>query len=196
MTTSILLVRHGRTTLNAQDRLRGLSDPPLDDVGVAQAEALATVLAGRDIVAVYSSPLRRAASTAGTIAARVDLSAQPDARFNDRDYGPWTGHERRAVIEQFGSVDAAPGVEATADVLARVRPALDIVREDGRVVVVVSHDAVIKPLIAGFRDGETPQIPTGSWSELRWEDGRWRVVAVGRRAPSRSPGPCRGPSRE
>jgi len=180
MTATVYLVRHGRTTLNAQDRLRGLSDPPLDDVGVAQAEAVAAVLATADVAAVYSSPLQRAVRTAQTIAVRFDLSARPDPRFNDRDYGPWTGHERRAVIEEFGSVDAAPGVEATADVVARVRPALDSVLPDARAVVIVSHDAVIKPLIAGFTDGEEPVIPTGSWSELHWDHGGWRVVVAGR----------------
>ncbi|MEQ6898543.1 histidine phosphatase family protein [Microbacterium sp. KR10-403] len=180
MTATVYLVRHGRTTLNAQDRLRGLSDPPLDDVGVAQAEAVAAVLAGNDIAAVYSSPLQRAVWTAEAIAAQFGLSARPDARFNDRDYGPWTGHERRAVIEEFGSVDAAPGVEATADVLARVRPALDAVLQEDRAVVIVSHDAVIKPLIAGFAEGEEPVIPTGSWSELQWDNSGWRVIVAGR----------------
>ncbi|WP_036284509.1 histidine phosphatase family protein [Microbacterium luticocti] len=179
MTTSILLVRHGRTVLNAQDRLRGLADPPLDEVGLAQAAAVADALADRDVAAVHSSPLVRAVATAEVIAARFGLTAQADPRFNDRDYGPWTGHERAAVIAQFGSVGAAPGVEPTDTVLARVLPALDAVRRDGRGVVIVSHDAVIGPLVAALGSDIDVPIPTGSWSELVWHDGRWAVRSVG-----------------
>jgi len=180
MSTTVYLVRHGRTVLNAQDRLRGLSDPPLDEIGLAQAEAVATALADRDVAAVYSSPLQRAVRTAEAIAARLGVAAHADARFNDRDYGPWTGHDRRAVIEEFGSVDAAPGVEATADVLARVRPALDTVRVEGRAVVIVSHDAVIQPLVAAFGEDDAPVIPTGSWSRLEWDaGGDWCVTDSG-----------------
>lgn len=179
MTTSVFLVRHGRTVLNAQDRLRGLADPPLDEVGVAQAEAVAAALDAQDVVAVHSSPLGRAVATAQVIAARFGINAMADPRFNDRDYGPWTGHERAAVIAQFGSVSAAPGVESTDSVLARVRPALDAVRRDGHAVVVVSHDAVISPLVHAIDPAIDAVIPTGSWSELRWQDGEWTVVSAG-----------------
>ena len=40
-TTLVYLARHGRTALNAEDRLRGLSDPPLDEVGLAEVSAVA-----------------------------------------------------------------------------------------------------------------------------------------------------------
>ncbi len=179
MTASVFLVRHGRTVLNAQDRLRGLADPLLDDVGVAQAEAVAAVLDGRDVVAVRSSPLARAMATARVIAAHFGVPADADPRFNDRDYGPWTGRERAAVVAEFGSVDAAPGVEPTAAVLARARPALEAVRVDGHGVVVVSHDAVIRPLIGSLAPGSDPEIPTGSWSQLQWDGREWVVVSAG-----------------
>lgn len=179
MPASILLVRHGRTALNEQDRLRGLADPPLDDVGMAQSEAVADALAARDVVDVRCSPLERAVTTAQTIAVRFGLTARPDARFTDRDYGPWTGHERAAVIERFGSVDAAPGVEPTAAVLARVLRALDDVRRDDHAVVVVTHDAVITPIVHSLAPAGDPEIATGSWSELTWDSRGWSVVAAG-----------------
>lgn len=56
----VLLVRHGRTALNAQGRLRGLSDPPLDEVGLAEAARLAAALAPECATVVLCSPLPRA----------------------------------------------------------------------------------------------------------------------------------------
>ncbi len=178
---ALYLVRHGRTTLNAQDRLRGLADPPLDETGIAQAEAVAEALADRGIGVVYSSPLGRAATTARIIASRLGVTATEDPRFNDRDYGPWTGRERAEVADRFGAVDAAPGVEPTDAVLARARPALDAVLDEhpGIAVAVVSHDAVIRPLVMAVDAGLDPEIGTGSWSELRREGGAWRVVSAG-----------------
>jgi broad specificity phosphatase PhoE len=46
----VYLARHGRTALNAEGRLRGLSDPPLDEVGLAEAARLADVLANKHAV--------------------------------------------------------------------------------------------------------------------------------------------------
>ncbi|MET8874914.1 histidine phosphatase family protein [Nocardia sp. NPDC004604] len=53
-----------------------------------------------------------------------------DERLNDRDYGPWTGHPRAEVLQRFRSIDAAPGVETSAEARFRARTAfLDIVAE-------------------------------------------------------------------
>ncbi|MDU6251985.1 MAG: histidine phosphatase family protein, partial [Cutibacterium avidum] len=67
MTTRIVLVRHGETEFNADGRLQGQLDIPLSSVGIAQAEAVAPVIAGMDPVAIVSSPLVRARVTAETI---------------------------------------------------------------------------------------------------------------------------------
>lgn len=177
----LFLVRHGQTALNAAGRLRGLADPPLDATGITEALAVSDVLAGRGIVAVYSSPLERARHTAQIIAYDSGAEFTPDARFNDRDYGPWTGHVKADVIAEFGSVDDAPGVEPVSQVLDRARPALDAVLDDndGGAVVVVTHDAVIRPLLAAIDPavGELAA-PTGSWNELVRDDGRWSIVCT------------------
>ena len=88
----VLLVRHGRTALNAEGRLRGLADPELDESGVAQARATAKTVAPLGIATVFSSPLRRPMHTAEIIARASGAPHVPDAAFNDRDYGLWTGH--------------------------------------------------------------------------------------------------------
>lgn len=148
----VYLARHGRTALNADGRLRGLSDPPLDEVGCAEAARLGAELAYYQPSVVISSPLRRAVATAEAIGAAAHIEVVVDQRLNDRDYGPWTGKPRAAVEAQFGSVDNAPGVEPKAAVTTR---ALIVFREltseyTGPEVVMVSHDAFNTALLCAL----------------------------------------------
>ena len=83
----LILVRHGCTALNAGGRLRGRLDPPLDDVGRAQALRLGETLASMGPTSIVSSPLRRAVETAEPIASHAGLTVRLDARLLDRDYG-------------------------------------------------------------------------------------------------------------
>lgn len=187
---AVYLVRHGQTALNVEDRLRGHADPPLDEVGIRQAQNLADALVGTLPVRVLSSPLARAAHTAQIIAEEAGVAHTPDTRFSDRDYGPWNGEIKDDVIARFGSVDAAPGVEPADQVMARAMPALDAVADDFQFelgaeageLIIVTHDAVIRPLIAAIDPGRTDLVmPTGCWNLLVREAGRWRVDAVDQR---------------
>ena len=66
--TRIVLIRHGQTAWNKVERIRGQVDVPLDEVGLAQAEATAKRVANEwQPVAVYCSPLGRAVQTAQPI---------------------------------------------------------------------------------------------------------------------------------
>lgn len=174
----VYLARHGQTALNAEGRLRGLSDPPLDDVGRAEAERLAVVLAAKGPTRILSSPLQRAVATAAAIAQAAGITALADERINDRDYGPWTGAVKADVIEEFGSVDAAPGVETIESLSARVSAAFtDIVDETGTgPLVLVSHDAVNRVLLRAL-DPRLTDVGqrTACWNQLSRVDGVWRV---------------------
>lgn len=179
--TRIYLARHGRTAFNAQDRLRGLSDPPLDDVGRAEVARLAAVLAAKAPAAVLSSPLQRAVATAEAIAAAAGVPATIDRRLNDRDYGPMTGRPRAEVIAEYGSVDAAPGVESQAALTDRARTAfyrIIIAEKSSGPLVLVSHDAFNRALL-GSLDPALVDIAqrTACWNQLSLVDGRWHVDA-------------------
>ena len=174
----VVLVRHGQTALNAQDRLRGLADPELDEVGIGQARATAEALRSLGLERVLSSPLQRAVLTATIIADASGISHAVDPAFNDRDYGPWTGHVRAEVIGEWGSVDAAPGVEPRAAVLDRVLPALDRLAAAPSVVAVVTHDAVIRPILEHIQPGIAATVPTASWAVLEHDGTAWSVVSV------------------
>src|SRR4051794_28545063 len=71
---TLILVRHGRTAENAGGRILGRRDPPLDDVGVAQAHALAEMVRCAPLAAVWASPLRRALRTAEIAGAALGIA--------------------------------------------------------------------------------------------------------------------------
>ncbi|MBA8792919.1 putative phosphoglycerate mutase [Friedmanniella endophytica] len=185
----MLLVRHGRTALNAGDRLRGRLDPPLDRVGLAEVRRTAQALAGQSLLAVFCSPLRRAVQTAEAIC-RVANLGEPRLREEllDRDYGDWAGEPESEVIEQWGSIDAAPGIESRASVadragrlLAGRRPLL----ERGNIAF-VTHDAVLRELVgtvAARTDLQDHHFRTAGWSVIeRVGPDEWRLLAMDRTA--------------
>lgn len=174
----VYLARHGRTALNADGRLRGLSDPPLDDVGRVEAKRLGEALATLGATVVISSPLQRAVSTAEAIGAEARVRVEIDHRLNDRDYGPWTGAPRIEVEQRFGSVDAAPGVEPADGVAARALAAFAELTREYAVgpLIMVSHDAfntallrMLDPMLHGI-----PQ-RTGCYNQISRREGRWQV---------------------
>lgn len=92
MTSIILLVRHGQTEWNRVERFRGRADVPLNETGLAQAEATGRrIAADWKPVAVYSSPLSRAVKTAEAIVKHFDLPVQVHPGLADIDYGQWQG---------------------------------------------------------------------------------------------------------
>jgi len=175
-----ILVRHGRTLLNAEGRLRGLANPELDELGIAQAHATARALKPLHLIRVLSSPLRRAEATAAIIASESGVQNDVDPAFNDRDYGPWTGHIKEEVVAEWGSVDAAPGVEDTAVVLERAMGGLDALVATGTTgtIAIVSHDAVIRPILAAIQPGIHVEAENGSWAEIGWDGEAWKVLSV------------------
>jgi broad specificity phosphatase PhoE len=188
--TRVYLARHGRTALNAEGRLRGLSDPPLDEVGSAEVARLAEVLATKKPVAVVCSPLQRATATAQAIGTAASAPVTIDVRLNDRDYGPMTGLRRDAVEHRYGSIDSAPGVEPISALADRARRAFfELVAELGPgPVVMVSHDAFNRALLKEL-DPSLEQIGqrTACWNQLSLVDGTWQVDAYDRTADDAQP---------
>jgi broad specificity phosphatase PhoE len=176
----VFLARHGRTALNAEGRLRGLSDPPLDEVGIVEAARLADALAPKHPTAVICSPLQRAVATAQAIGAASGAPVTVDVRLNDRDYGPMTGRVREEVEREYGSVDSAPGVEPLTALAARARQAFfELVADYGPgPLVMVSHDAFNRALL-GQLDPALSDVGqrTACWNQLSLADGAWQVDA-------------------
>lgn len=182
--TVIYLARHGQTPLNESGVLRGLLDPSLDDVGHEQARRLAAELGPRRPSAVAASPLLRAMQTAQPVAEQSGLEVAADGRLVDRDYGQCTGQDKESVVARWGSVDAAPGAEPRSAVRSRALTALADIAQDAHdlPVVVVSHDAVIREILAALDPGlgDPDEIPqdNGYFNTLEYQDGRWAVLKI------------------
>lgn len=186
----LVLARHGQTGLNASGVLRGHLDPPLDDVGESEAaalgDALVSWLAGRPVVALRSSPLRRAVQTAEAIAAALPAPppVESEPGLIDRDYGRWAGHRLGEVEAECGSVDQADGVEGAGAVRDRARAVLDaqIPLLATGPVVLVAHDVVNRLLLTSLDPslGPADNLPqrTACWNLLRHLDGVWSVQLI------------------
>jgi broad specificity phosphatase PhoE len=155
---SIIIVRHGRTEFNASGRLQGRTDNPLDEVGLAQAEAVARYLQPElmsDTVFVCS-PLLRARQTATAIVERIGSSFEIDERWIELDYGSYEGLRQVEVPANVwrewrsNSDFSAPQGESLNQVQVRVAQACDDLaqRLNGRTAVIVSHVSPIKSAVA------------------------------------------------
>ena len=100
----LVVCRHGRTASNAGGLLLGRADPPLDDVGRAQAAALPPVVG--EVARVVSSPLLRARETAAALGRPVEI----DDRWIELDDGELDGRPLADVpAELWAGWRADPG---------------------------------------------------------------------------------------
>jgi broad specificity phosphatase PhoE len=87
----LLLVRHGETQWNKEERFIGISDIPLNQEGRDQAVALAERLRDEPIEVIYSSEFQRALETAQVIARDHDLNVHVTDGLREVSYGDWEG---------------------------------------------------------------------------------------------------------
>ena len=172
MTTRVFLIRHGATTLTAEDRFAGSTDVPLSEEGGVQVEHLARRLADDKVRAVYCSPMIRTVQTATILAQPHGLTPILSNGLREIHHGRWEEMRRADVETQFPEeyaeweVDpftfAPEGGESGVSVLARALPVIReiVVSHEGQNVIVVSHKATIRLLISsllgfdarGYRD--------------------------------------------
>ena len=162
MTTRVLMVRHGATTLTAEDRFAGATDVELSDGGREQARLLAARLSTEQIAAVYASPLGRTIETAKILAQPHRLEVQTRDGLREISHGRWEQLTRSEVDKRFPEEAAewerdpytfAPaGGESGLAVTARALPVLlELVRaHPGDSILVVSHKATIRLLLSSL----------------------------------------------
>jgi len=164
----ILVVRHGQSTWNADGRWQGQADPPLSELGIAQAEAAARAVDGVD--AIWASDLERARHTAAILAIPRGLEVVADVRLREREAGEWTGLTRTEIDEQYPGALAErrrpPGFEADDVLVVRALAALrDLAAAlAGGTGIAVTHGGVI--LAVERHHGE-------DWTPVANLEGRW-----------------------
>lgn len=157
--TTFALIRHGQTDWNAQRRLQGSTDIPLNDVGRGQAREAVAALSVYEWDAVVSSPLSRAAETADLIAAGLGLSVvRRVPELTERDFGPAEGLQAGPELEALRTPDGFHGAESDDEAAGRGLGALEALAEEfrGSRVLVVAHGTLIR-LSLGRAIGRTLQ---------------------------------------
>jgi len=153
--STLVLIRHGQSLWNEQNRFTGWIDVPLTEKGRAEARAAAAKIKGVKFDVAYTSTLSRAQETLAIILQENAWSV-PVIRhqaLNERDYGDLSGLDKAETAKRYGaeivhlwrrSFDIAPpGGESLKDTAARTLPFFErTIRLDlkaGRNVLVVAH---------------------------------------------------------
>lgn len=145
--TTFALVRHGQTDWNAERRLQGSTDIPLNDVGRGQARAAVGILAPYEWDAIVSSPLSRAAETADLIAEGLGLTvARRVPELTERSFGPAEGMQAGPELEALRVPGGFKGAESEDEAADRGIAALEALAEEfrGQRLLVVTHGTLLR----------------------------------------------------
>lgn len=160
MTTNVLLVRHGQTDSNINDFYMGSSSEDLNQVGYTQARCLSSRLADLPVAAFYTSPLRRAYTTAAVLAEPHNLEPNELDDLTEIRLGDWQGlhmdeiRRRWAELWRQWRTDPSqltlPNGESLNEVAERSLKAFEevIQANQEKYVVLVTHDSVVRVLVA------------------------------------------------
>lgn len=194
--TTIILVRHGQTAWNREERFRGQADIPLNQAGIEQARAVAERI-GRQWrpAAVYASPLQRTVKTAEIIAALFGLNVIPHTDLLDINYGGFaglTGEEAQTKWPKvYGEWMATPSSatfpdgESLGDLRKRVER---FMREmcaihTDETIVAVGHTVTNRVILLSALDLDNNRLwdlgqDNCAINQLENRDGHWRVVSI------------------
>ena len=153
--TRLVAIRHAQTAWNAEWRLQGQTDIPLDALGRQQAGRLPEALRHEGLVAVVSSDLGRALETAHALADPLGLPVLLEPGLRERRFGILEGHVRSDIEVRFPDLArrwhsrepdfAPPGAESLRDFNARCLAAVrsQALAFAGQAIALVSHGGVL-----------------------------------------------------
>jgi probable phosphoglycerate mutase len=161
----IVLVRHGETEWSKTGRHTGSTDIDLTPRGRTEARQLAGVLAGRDLAAVLTSPMRRAIETC-RLAGRAPARVRDD--LSEWDYGAYEGRTTAEIRTERPAwslwTDGAPGGERADDVGRRADRVIAELRSTPGDAAVFSHGHLLRVLAARWLGLPAP---AGAYFSLR-----------------------------
>jgi probable phosphoglycerate mutase len=183
--TVIIIVRHGECKGNREGLFRGRSNFPLNETGLNQVKELAKAIRAMQPTMVFTSPLLRAVQTAKAIQKECNIRVKYKEAFNNIMLGPWEGKSKDYIAQKYPEQWQVwlnepeklivPGMESLDSVQERAKRDLDdiIKHHWGETVIVVSHRAVLKPLIASCLGISSPyfwriHVDTASYSILHY----------------------------
>lgn len=170
--SKLVLVRHGQSLWNLENRFTGWVDVPLTAQGQSEARACGAKLKRMRFGVAYTSALTRAQNTLALILEEMeaDVPVIRDQALNERHYGDLSGLNKDDMRKMYGkeqvhiwrrSYDVAPpGGESLKDTRARTLPFFERcimgdVRQ-GKDVLVVAHGNSNRSIVMEL-DGLTPE---------------------------------------
>jgi len=194
MTTKLCLVRHGETAWNAEHRVQGQLDVPLNAIGQAQAQAAAKVLSQEKFDAIYSSDLCRARQTAQPVAGFLAKEILLERDLRERHYGIFErltyAEVKERYPEDYARFDARePDYafrtgESLRDFSARSITVISriVKQHEGQSILVFTHGGVLDKLyrfvtglpLSAQRDFG---IPNAGLNRIEVTPAGWRILA-------------------
>ena len=192
--TRLCIVRHGETAWNAEHRVQGQLDVPLNAIGLAQALAVAKVLDAEKFSAIYSSDLSRARQTAEPTASLHSMKVFLDKNLRERHYGIFErltyAEVKQKFPEDYARFEARDPEyafrtgESLRDFSARSIAVISGIaqRHTGESVLIVTHGGVLDklyrfvtglPLSAERNFG----IPNAGLNRIEVTVSRWQIRA-------------------
>jgi len=191
----LCLVRHGETAWNADRRLQGHLDVPLNEIGHVQALATAASLAGQHFAGFYSSDLRRAQQTAAAAVSTVGVEATLEPELRERHYGAFQGltygEARERFPDDYARFDAREpdfafpgGGESLRNFATRIHRVLRRIAKShaGQQTLIVTHGGVLD-IVHRFATGaslDAPRdfkIPNAALNWIEFNGESWRLIA-------------------
>ena len=200
MSLRLVLVRHGLSSFNVEERIQGRDDlSELTDAGQQQATRCGQALAEVRFDAAYSSPLQRARDTARLLleAQGQGVTASEDPLLLEIDLSPWSGLTRQEVKERYADEarlwrDAPHTLELSSSDGRRFNPLQEVTEQaerfrqqllaqhqqssggQSRTVLVVAHNAILRALVLRLLN-----LPASHFRRLRLDNGSISVLNVG-----------------
>ncbi len=179
----LIVLRHGETEWNRENRMQGALNSRLTDKGIAQAKRQGELLRGfvLDDWVAFCSPLGRTIQTAGYSIAPVINRIHTDNRLREIEVGEWSGM-RRSDLKYDGNLDEgpdgpiglyeqAPGGEGFDALEARCRSFLGDLTGP---TVVVTHgitSRMLRTIVLGLGRSELGKIAGGQGNLFHLKDG-------------------------
>lgn len=195
----LCLVRHGETAWNAEGRVQGQTDVPLNETGLAQARAVATALAGERFAAIYSSDLTRVRQTAEPTARAHGHAVALDERLRERHYGMFETLTYAEVREKhpeeyarFRDKELDYDFRTGESLRAFNERSLAVIRDiaarhAGESILVFTHGGVLEMVYrharrTGLSSPRDFEIPNAALNRVELAGDAWRVLAWAERA--------------
>ena len=199
---NLILLRHGQSQWNLENRFTGWEDVPLTEQGIAEAKVAGQLMKKNKvhIDVIFSSVLQRATKTAELAIKEMNLEQfwsdgqllmTKDQSLNERDYGDLVGLNKEETANKYGkeqvriwrrSYDVSPpGGESLENVVTRVKPYfinfIEPKINEGQDVLIAAHGNSLRASMiqVGLYKAEEIskiEIPTGSPFVINYESGK------------------------